>query len=124
ARVLDLFAGSGGLGIEALSRGSASAVFVEDDRDAVESIRRNLTKTRLAGVVRHGDVFDFFERTAAPESFDIIFADPPYAKAPGERDFGAELLHLPALARALARDGIIVLEKMPGKPLPDVAGWE
>src|SRR5438094_6306407 len=61
ARVLDLFAGSGALGIEALSRGSASAVFVESDRRAVEAIQNNLARTRLDGVVRRSDVFDFLE---------------------------------------------------------------
>ena len=124
ARVLDLFAGSGALGIEALSRDSAAATFVESDRIAIESIRRNLAKTRLEGAVRRGDVFDFLERTAAPGSFDLIFADPPYAKTPGARDFGADLLRAPALVRALAPGGIFVLEKLPRVPLPDVAGWE
>jgi 16S rRNA (guanine966-N2)-methyltransferase len=123
ARVLDLFAGSGALGIEALSRGSKSVVFVESDRRAVESIQRNLAKTRLDGVVRCGDVFDFLER-ANPESFDIIFADPPYAKTSGARDFDTELLRSPALARALAHDGIFVLEKMPGENIPLGETWE
>jgi 16S rRNA (guanine966-N2)-methyltransferase len=123
ARVLDLFAGSGALGIEALSRGCDSAAFVESDRRAVETIRRNLEKTRLEGAVHPMDAFHFLDRRAEPHAFDIIFADPPYAKAPGDRDCAAELLQSPSLPRALAPGGIFVLEKMPGAKLP-AAGWE
>ncbi|PYK35195.1 MAG: 16S rRNA (guanine(966)-N(2))-methyltransferase RsmD, partial [Verrucomicrobia bacterium] len=57
ARVLDLFAGSGALGIEALSRGAASAMFVEDERQSVEAIEKNLARTNLKGRVRQQDVF-------------------------------------------------------------------
>ncbi len=121
ARVLDLFAGTGALGIEALSRGSATAVFVESDRQGVEAIQKNLSKTRLEGVVRRADVFDFLDRSTGV--FDLIFADPPYAKAATARDFGAELLRSPALPRALAPDGLLILEKMPRVPLPEIAGW-
>ena len=62
ARVLDLFAGTGALGIEALSRGAASATFVEDDRQSAEAIEKNLAKTNLQGRVRDQDVFDFLRR--------------------------------------------------------------
>lgn len=126
ARVLDLFAGSGGLAIEALSRGSASATLVESDRRAVEVIRRNLSKTQLTAEVRTADVFDFLNR-ASPSVplalYDLIFADPPYAKTPGARDFGDELLRSDILPRLLAPGGMFVLEKMPGKPLPETTGW-
>src|SRR6476619_3359490 len=81
ARVLDLFAGTGALGIEALSRGAASAVFVEDDRQSAQAIEKNLAKTNLEGRVRNQDVFVFFNDTATTEKFQIIFADPPYEKA-------------------------------------------
>ena len=80
ARVLDLFAGSGALGIEALSRGAASAIFVEDDRQSAEAIEKNLAKTNLKGRVRHQDVFDFLRRQSNAGKFQIIFADPPYEK--------------------------------------------
>jgi 16S rRNA (guanine966-N2)-methyltransferase len=119
ARVLDLFAGTGGLGIEALSRGATSAVFVEKDATAVEVIRRNLARTGLAGDVHRSDAERWVERTAPAGSFDLIFADPPYAKAPGEHDFGAALMRLPALERALAPGGIFILEKLPGAPVPE-----
>jgi 16S rRNA (guanine966-N2)-methyltransferase len=124
ARVLDLFAGSGAIGIEALSRGAASVTFVENDRLAIAAIQRNLAKTRLAGTVQSADVFRFLDRFAAPGSFDLILADPPYAKAPGERDFTPELLGSEALHSALAPGGILVLEHLPGSPLPVQKRWE
>jgi len=127
ARVLDLFAGSGALGIEALSRGAAAATFVESNARAVESIRRNLEKTTLTGpaaVVLQLDAFSFLDRSATPETFDIIFADPPYAKQPGERDFATELLKSASLVRALAPDGIFVLEKLPDQKLRFGSPWE
>jgi len=124
ARVLDLFAGSGSLGIEALSRGSASAVFVEKNAQAVDSIKRNFAKTSLQGAVHQADVFSFLDRATTPAVYDIIFADPPYAKQPGDRDFGTELLLLESLQRALADDGLFVLEKMPGAPFPEKMNWE
>lgn len=116
ARVLDLFAGSGSLGIEALSRGAASVVFVESDRRVVEVLQENLAKTRFTAEVQTADVFSYLDRLAPAGGFDLIIADPPYAKASGERDFGAELLGCASLRRALAPDGIFVLEH-----LPDVA---
>lgn len=125
ARVLDLFSGSGSLGIEALSRGAASATLVEKDSRATEAIRFNLAKTRLDGaVVQTLDIFSFLHKLAVPGGYDIILADPPYAKQKGERDFGVELLSDPALAKALAPDGWFILEKLPGAPLPKGTGWE
>lgn len=125
ARVLDLFAGSGGLGIEALSRGAASATLVEKDALAVVAIRSNLTKTRLQGAeVLALDIFSYLHKLTTPGIFNIILADPPYAKRTGERDFGVELLSDPALACALAPGGLFVLEKLPGSPLPKGTGWE
>jgi 16S rRNA (guanine966-N2)-methyltransferase len=124
AHVLDLFAGSGALGIEALSRGAASATFVENDRRAVAAIERNLERTKLGGVVQPVDVFRFLDRFAAPGAYDLILADPPYAKAPGERDFTPELLGSEPLRQALAPDGIFILEHLPGAKLPLRNVWE
>src|SRR4051812_80144 len=105
ARVLDLFAGTGGLGIEALSRGAASAVFVEKDFRAAEVIRKNLEKTRLsAGEVHQMDFFASLAPLAPHAEFRVIFAAPPYAKQPGERDFTPELLGSESLRRALTPD--------------------
>ncbi len=127
AQVLDLFAGSGGLGIEALSRGAAAVTFVESDRQAAAAIERNLEKTRLAGPaasVHSMDVFRFLDRRGAPLRFDIIIADPPYAKAEGERDFAPELLCSQTLQQALAPGGIFVLEHLPGAKLKLGSVWE
>src|ERR1700677_2708223 len=77
--VVDLFAGSGALGIEALSRGAASVVFVDDSADAVRAVEANVTGTGLdpaqTTVVR-ADVLDWLRR---PHRFDLALADPPYA---------------------------------------------
>src|SRR5260221_10662088 len=75
ARVLDLFAGSGSLGIEALSRGAESAVFVDDARHSAECILRNLRKCRLAAAsVQTMDVSRFLKTYAHEGAFDLIFA--------------------------------------------------
>lgn len=86
ATVLDLFAGTGALGIEALSQGAASATFVDADPQAVRAIRANLAATGLADVARvvHADVFRFL-RDTPPAAVDVAFADPPYAFADWER---------------------------------------
>jgi 16S rRNA (guanine966-N2)-methyltransferase len=124
ARVLDLFAGAGTLGIEALSRGAKEAIFVEKEARAAEVIRKNLEKTRLAGgIVQVMDLFSYLDRLAPKAAFDFIFADPPYAKRPGERDFTPELLASQALGDALAPGGLFILEKIPGQPLT-LGRWE
>ncbi|MBQ6603937.1 MAG: 16S rRNA (guanine(966)-N(2))-methyltransferase RsmD [Eubacterium sp.] len=78
-RFLDLFAGSGGIGIEALSRGASFACFVEQSRDAVRCIRENLAFTRLSGraEVAAKDVFAFLS-AAEGKPYDLVFMDPPY----------------------------------------------
>jgi 16S rRNA (guanine(966)-N(2))-methyltransferase RsmD len=80
ASVVDLFAGSGAAGIEALSRGAASAVFVERDAGAVAVIEENLRTTGLAGsaLVVRGDALGWIERAEA-SSVDLVVVDPPYA---------------------------------------------
>jgi len=80
ARVLDLYAGSGALGIEALSRGAASAVFVERDPRALEAIRANLAAIGAEPTVVRADALRFLAR--APGHFDVVFIDPPYDSAP------------------------------------------
>ena len=124
ARVLDLFAGSGGLGIEALSRGAAAAVFVESDRRATATIEKNLMHTKLAGTIHTLDIFSYLERLAGTASFDVIFADPPYAKKSGERDFAPELLRSESLRAALRPDGIFILEHLPHAKLETSPEWE
>ncbi len=79
-RFLDIFGGSGGIGIEALSRGAKEAYFIERDRAAAECIRQNLAFTHLAesAVVMQCDVFAAFGRLEGQSPFQIIFMDPPY----------------------------------------------
>ena len=124
ARVLDLFAGSGGLGIEALSRGAAAAVFVENDRRATAVIEKNLAHTRLTGTIHTLDIFSYLDRLAGAAAFDAILADPPYAKQPGERDFAPELLRSESLRRALKPGGLFILEHLPHAALDLAPAWE
>jgi 16S rRNA (guanine966-N2)-methyltransferase len=119
ARVLDLFAGSGALGIEALSRGAASAVFVEQDADAVRAIERNLDALRLTGArVVRGDVLRTIaqEKTAGAK-YDLVLVDPPYGMLTEIQPRLAR--HLPPL---LTADGLLVVETDAGTepelPLP------
>lgn len=126
ARVLDLFAGSGALAIEALSRGASSAVLVEQNPRAVDIIRKNLKKCRLEASVQMMDVHRFLEAYAHPGSFDLVFADPPYRKSASDTDHVSRLLGSPKLADCLSDIGTFVLEAFTSDPLPDLAGtpWQ
>ncbi len=118
-RVLDLFAGTGQLGIEALSRGARSAVFVDQRADAAKLVRENLRRTKLEthATVVTGDYAAFL--SSARERFDLIFLDPPYADTTLEN----------ALNRITAIDivadgGIIICERPVEKALSlDFAGF-
>ncbi|MDZ4286891.1 MAG: 16S rRNA (guanine(966)-N(2))-methyltransferase RsmD [Prosthecobacter sp.] len=112
ARVLDAFAGSGALGLECLSRGAASACFIDDDRGSAEVIRRNLAKTRLeGGSVRQGDVFKVLPQLLeSGAQFDLVFADPPYAQRADDVDLSAQLAASPILFDLLAPGGSVILE--------------
>lgn len=115
ARVLDLFGGTGQLGIEALSRGAKSAVFTDAREDACKLIRENLKRTRLeqdARVIR-SDYLDYLSKCR--ERFDIIFLDPPYAEV-----FLENALKRITEIDILESNGIIVAERPVGKTLP----WE
>ena len=115
AKVLDLFGGTGQLGIEALSRGAKSAVFVDAREEACKLIRENLKRTKLeqdAKVVR-SDYLDYLERCR--EKFSVIFLDPPYAEV-----FLENALNRITEIDILQSDGIIVTEHPLGKELP----WE
>ena len=125
ARVLDLFAGTGALGIEALSRGADSALFVDEDRQSIAAIEKNLAKTQLAGRVRQQDVFSFLKNAAAAtEKFQIVFADPPYDKMKSGERFTEKLLANETLPRLLEPDGVFVLEKRPSEELPPTKLWQ
>lgn len=112
ARVLDLYAGSGALGLEALSRGAASCLFVEQDARACGALRENVKKTRLAGGdIRQGDVAQVLRGLATGGSqFDLIFADPPYAHRATDVDHGQRLLASSDLRHVLAPEGSFLLE--------------
>lgn len=125
ARVLDLFAGTGALGIEALSRGADSATFVEEDRQSITAIEKNLAKTQLAGRVRQQDVFSFLKNVGgSAEKFQIVFADPPYDKMKSGEGFTEKLLANETLPRLLESDGVLVLEKRPSEELPAIKLWQ
>lgn len=123
ARVLDLFAGTGALGIEALSRGAASALFVEEKRAAALVIEQNFIRTKLRGRVRIGEVFAFLEAANEKDRYDIIFADPPYERTKSGGEFTRLLVENRKLAALLESDGIFVLEKRPGEELAAQTLW-
>ncbi len=112
-RVLDLFAGTGQLGIEALSRGASAAVFVEQRRAAAGLVRKNLEITGLAGRARVvcGEAMAFL--ASAGEKFDLIFLDPPYGSGLCQ---GA----MEAISKfdILANHGIIICESPVGQEAP------
>jgi len=125
ARVLDLFAGSGALGIEALSRGAREAVFVEKDRRAALCIGRNLAKTRVeGGRVVNADVFRYLRGAAGGERFDLIFADPPYAAGEESGGIAGRLTRAPELLAVLEPGGCLVLERASGGEAWSAPGWE
>jgi 16S rRNA (guanine966-N2)-methyltransferase len=125
AVVLDLFAGSGALGMECLSRGAQRAEFVEKDRRACGVIEANLAKARLdarARVVAR-DAAVYLKR--ASPAFDLVFADPPYTKRNGDTDFAGSIMADENLRRVIAADGMVVLETLKGhvNTMP-AHGWE
>ena len=113
AKVLDLFGGTGQLGIEALSRGAKSAVFVDAREDACKLIKENLKRTKMEqdGRVIRSDYADYLSRCR--EQFDIIFLDPPYAEV-----FLENALKRITEIDILQSNGIIVTERPLGKELP------
>ena len=120
ARCLDLFAGTGALGFEALSRGATQVVFVDSSRRAIKAIEKSTKILDATGaVVHYGDAADYL-RSATRASFDIVFLDPPFAD-----DRLGELCGLIDERGLLAPGGRIYLEQdraKPETPLPD--GWQ
>jgi 16S rRNA (guanine966-N2)-methyltransferase len=114
AEVLDLFAGSGAMGLEALSRGAARVTFVEHDRDACRVIGENLDKLRLQAIVLPMDAVRAVEQER--RTYDLVLCDPPY-------DYDRRRL-APHLARLLTDDGVLVWETSSRKPAPEVPGLE
>lgn len=112
ATMLDLFAGSGQMGIEALSRGASHCVFVDSAREAITVIKRNLTSTGLFkdASVAQMDAIRYVQRGTS--SFDFIFADPPYHK-----DLGGQIL--PYLGKMVNEGGFAAIETEREANLPD-----
>jgi 16S rRNA (guanine966-N2)-methyltransferase len=122
ARVIDLFAGSGALGLEALSRGAAFCLFVETDAEARGAIRDNVEALGLFGATRihRRDATDLGQKPAADGApFDLAFLDPPYGRELGEKA-------LAGLAGGgwLAEAALVVLEVGAGEKAPEVEGFE
>jgi 16S rRNA (guanine966-N2)-methyltransferase len=123
-RVLDLFAGTGSLGIESLSRGAEHATFVDADTAAIDCIRKNLEKAKLdrrAQIVR-SDVFGFIGSLIPP--VHLILADPPYLKQAGDTDFAAKLLLDNRLPNHLREKGVLVIEHNPFHPPSNPSLWD
>jgi len=122
ARILDLFAGSGAIGLEALSRGAASCVFVDDHRQAIKVIGENLAKSKLEGArVVKSEALPFLRGEKGV--YDLIFADPPYVKHYGDHDHVRELLEKGDLPSRLAPDGWFIVEVSSSYRSPEARGW-
>ncbi|MCI9194143.1 MAG: 16S rRNA (guanine(966)-N(2))-methyltransferase RsmD [Angelakisella sp.] len=115
ANVLDLFAGSGQLGIEALSRGARACVFVDSSRDSQNITRQNLQHTGLSSAARVAamDYAAFLRSTK--DTFDIALLDPPYEK-------GLAADALPLLVDKMSPGGAILCETRKGEPMPERVG--
>lgn len=112
-RVLDLFAGTGQLGIEALSRGAASAVFTDRDRRAVQIVKDNLKTCGLTGTVLCTDALTYLKGAG---KFDLVFIDPPY-----DSGLYDEALSTINSVDILSEGGIIIVEARRETPLPDMS---
>ena len=109
ARVLDLFSGSGALGLECLSREAAEVVFNDLSKNSVEILKRNMKALKIAPNVENNKVYNFDFKTclgAVNGTFDLIFIDPPYAF-----DYGEEALEIIAKKGLLSENGIAVFER-------------
>lgn len=123
ARVLDLFSGSGALGLESLSRGADSCDMVDESREAFAVIRKNIKALGLdQGKAVHQDVFSFVK--GAGGKYDLIFADPPYFKYAGDQDFVEQLLADDYLPGLMGDDGLFIVEDPPRNMRKDGNGWK
>jgi 16S rRNA (guanine966-N2)-methyltransferase len=116
ARVVDLFAGAGSFGIEALSRGAKSAVFVESGRRALQALRTNLDALGIEGLVRTADVLTWDASVDGP--FDVVFCDPPW---PMQAAVVSEVLE--RLAPDLTEDALVVVTRRSTDPTPEPDGY-
>jgi len=121
ARVLDLFAGSGALGLEALSRGAAHVTFIEKDRNAAAAIAALAHEWHEESLlVECADALGWLARSRADAKFDVVFVDPPY-----DANLQAAALDALVARQALAPDARIYLEHRAREALPELpAGWQ
>jgi len=120
ARCLDLYAGTGALGLEALSRGAANAVFVEKSSAAVEQLKKNVALLEAGGaIILNQDALDYL-RSKPAETFDLVFLDPPFAA-----DLLEETCRLLAKQQLLADGALVYLEQDRSRAEPDLPdGWQ
>ncbi|MEM9081761.1 MAG: 16S rRNA (guanine(966)-N(2))-methyltransferase RsmD [Verrucomicrobiota bacterium] len=113
SNILDLFAGTGAMGLEALSRGASQCLFIESDSQAARILQDNLTTTKLSSArIQTTDALTYLKSTS--EHHDLIFADPPYARN-GNTDFASLLLEKPL---PLTPEGYLILETESERPTP------
>jgi 16S rRNA (guanine966-N2)-methyltransferase len=115
ASVLDLYAGSGSFGLEALSRGAAGATFVENGNRALEALRSNIAALSLGGTLVTSDVKRFLED--AQGTYDLVFIDPPWDMP--SSDLGRDLA---TLDRLLSEDAEVILSRRQSDPVPSEPG--
>ena len=113
ADVLDLYAGTGSMGLEALSRGAHRVVFVERDRHALKALRTNCENVGLGGDIVGGEVRQYLAR--ASQTFDLVFVDPPYAD-----DDAAITETMELVARCTGYEGTVILHRGVGSSCPEV----
>ncbi len=127
ARVLDLFSGSGSVGLEALSRGAMSARMVDASGESCHIAQKNMQRAKLSGgQISQSDCLTFVRRDHG--RYDLIFADPPYCKSIADRDMIAELMN-DRLAELLTDDGYFIAEAQVGYGVGDALsrefeGWQ
>jgi len=126
ARVLDLFAGTGAMGLEAWSRGAAWVDWVERDRQALRTLRENIKTLRVppeSGRIIGSDVFKLLQFPPAGGGYDLVFADPPYAQAKAE-GWQLKLLDLLSAHDGVKPGGVFVFETEGRRDSPpERSGW-
>lgn len=128
ARFLDLFAGTGSVGIEAMSRGASEVYWIEGDRGVVKTTLRNVSEIVGSDAefrVVCSDVMRWIRSVGRNMAFDIVFADPPYADAKQDGCDGGLVALADALAKGdvIARDGLLITEMPIAAPVLSLEGW-
>lgn len=128
ARFLDLFAGTGSVGIEAMSRGASEVYWIEGDRGVAKTTLRNVSEIVGSDAefrVVCSDVMRWIRSVGRNMAFDIVFADPPYADAKQDGCDGGLVALADALAKGdvIARDGLLITEMPVAAPVLSLEGW-